>query len=221
MTGFTQADAYGARHLEGQIDYNILRKWIFVCAYKHQECSRRGNSRTRFSIKVIDCVDRRILWRQTELKYVTLSYCWGQLQRKRYTEGRLDGDLPPLIEDAIAVTINLGYRYLWVDYYCIDQENPKEKADQIALMDNIYGASEVTIVAATESGVEGRLPGVRPNSRPPTRILSLSKKTYAIVMEPLLYDYRWITRGWTYQEVILAQRSILFFEEQVVFHCTQ
>ena len=40
-------------------------------------------------------------------------------------------------------------------------------------------------------------------------------------MEPRLHDYDWATRGWTYQEAVLAQRSLLFCEDQVVFHCAQ
>ena len=73
-----------------------------------------------------------------------MSYRWGQQERRRFTEGPLNDILSPLIEDVIGVTLKLGYRYLWVDYYCIDQEDAEEKAVQIAQMDVIYGTSETT-----------------------------------------------------------------------------
>ena len=162
----------GARQLGDQIDYGLLRKWISFCGRNHKTCIRRAKARKQFSIKLIDCVDRRIVWRKKEQQFVRLSYRWGQQERRRFTEGPLDGPLPPLIEDVIEVTLKLGYRYLWIDLYCIDQDNAEEKAIQIAQMDVIYRASELTIIAATISGVHERLPGVRPNSRPCSRLLS-------------------------------------------------
>lgn len=40
------------------------------------------------------------------------------------------------------------YRYLWVDRYCIDQDDVAEKKEQIAQMDRIYRGAELTIIAA-------------------------------------------------------------------------
>ncbi|KAK4100523.1 heterokaryon incompatibility, partial [Parathielavia hyrcaniae] len=56
--------------------------------------------------------------------------------------------LSAAISDAIQVTKALGYNYLWVDRYCIDQSDPQEMHSQINQMDLIYSMSEVTLVAA-------------------------------------------------------------------------
>jgi hypothetical protein len=60
----------------------------------------------------------------------------------------LSGDLPDTIEDAITVTRNLGFQYLWIDRYCIDQQNEKEASAQIRQMDLVYKNAEITIIAA-------------------------------------------------------------------------
>ncbi|KAH8670152.1 hypothetical protein BGZ60DRAFT_355170, partial [Tricladium varicosporioides] len=52
------------------------------------------------------------------------------------------------VEDAIAVAQNLGYRYLWVDKYCISQGDKEEAQRQTRAMDQIYNGSDLTIINA-------------------------------------------------------------------------
>ena len=47
----------------------------------------------------------------------------------------------------MTVTVELGYRHLWVDAYCINQAHEAQKADQISKMDQIYRGAATTIVA--------------------------------------------------------------------------
>ena len=58
---------------------------------------------------------------------------------------------PKVIKDAFLVTKKLGYRYLWVDRYCIVQDDAQEKHQQIKNMGSIYENARVTIVAAAGS----------------------------------------------------------------------
>jgi hypothetical protein len=46
------------------------------------------------------------------------------------------------------VTKRLGFRYLWVDRYCINQNNADEVAEQCSKMDLICQHAELTIIAA-------------------------------------------------------------------------
>ena len=68
-------------------------------------------------------------------------------------------DLPKTVLDAITVTTDLGFGYLWCYAYCINQEKASHKADQIGKMDKIYQNAEFTIVATGSSKHYG-LPGV-------------------------------------------------------------
>lgn len=69
----------------------------------------------------------------------------------------IPASLPVVVDDAITVVKTLGYRYLWVDRYCIEQENPENVEKQIAQMGQIYRDAEITIIAASD---QGGLPGV-------------------------------------------------------------
>lgn len=79
--------------------------------------------------------------------WVALSYVWGHSSGDAGPEV-FPQALPNTIEDAIKVTEEMGYRYLWVDRYCIDQKEEAQKLDLIAKMDIIYRAADLTIIAA-------------------------------------------------------------------------
>ncbi|KAK2055223.1 HET-domain-containing protein, partial [Colletotrichum caudatum] len=56
-------------------------------------------------------------------------------------------NLPPVIQDAMRATIKLGFRYIWIDRYCIWQDDPAHKMSQVERMDQIYGDAELSIIA--------------------------------------------------------------------------
>lgn len=72
---------------------------------------------------------------------MALSYVWGaDSAAEQCPEGSLPSPLPRVIEDGLTVALKLGggFHYIWVDRYCIDQENEEEKHTQISNMDMIY-----------------------------------------------------------------------------------
>ncbi|KAK8097529.1 heterokaryon incompatibility protein-domain-containing protein [Apiospora sp. TS-2023a] len=144
----------------------------------------------------------------------------------------IQSTFPPTIEDAINVTIQLGFSYLWVDRYCIDQTDEAHKTSQIQQMGHIYNQAALTIIAAAGADPTYGLPGVS-RAR-----MSLSG---AAVIKPLYsfgYDkYEciptpanpishargsvWAKRGWTYQEAFLCRRRLFFTDAQTLFECGQ
>jgi hypothetical protein len=62
--------------------------------------------------------------------------------------------VPQTVEDAISVVKELGEQFLWVDAYCIDQNDPAEREHMISNMHHIY----VCAVFGTSS--DSGLPGV-------------------------------------------------------------
>jgi hypothetical protein len=70
---------------------------------------------------MLDCQTHQIKPAPENCSYLTLSYVWGG-------ENALADatDLPRTIADAVYVTMKLGYRYLWVDKYCIDQRDVQD-----------------------------------------------------------------------------------------------
>ena len=136
--------------------------------------------------------------------------------------GKLPKVLPRTIEDAITVTQAHGFQYLWIDRYCIDQKKPEEVRTQVNKMDEIYKGADVTIVAAAGSGPDHGLPGVGETPRKPQPAVRIGQHLLVSIMTDttqLVEDAIWNTRGWTFQEGFLANRRLIFTDQQVYWDC--
>ena len=135
---------------------------------------------------------------------------------------RLPNDIPLTIRDAIQVTKALGYRFLWVDKYCIDQSSETEKQQQCSRMGDIYAGSQVTVFALGSDSNYG-LPGV--SSRPrfwQRQCTTIGKYDFISTMpDPhiSINQSKWSTRGWTYQEGLFSARRLFFTDYQAYFEC--
>ncbi|KAF1952774.1 HET-domain-containing protein, partial [Byssothecium circinans] len=205
--------------------------WVSFCDNHHPGCRIKPTSFVK-GLKLIDCTNRSIVSAYRWTTYVALSYVWGADQQNtdqtsipinhpQNTVYQLPDTVPPVIEDSICAVRELGYQYLWVDRYCIDQSNQEEKHFQIARMNSIYERAELTIIATGDDQSYG-LPGVNMTPRRPQHtavakginlVLASSNRRKTILAS------RWATRGWTYQEYILARRRLVFLEDQVYFEC--
>ncbi|KAF8852699.1 HET-domain-containing protein, partial [Acephala macrosclerotiorum] len=195
--------------------------WLSVCLGIHTDICSSKNRTTVQYLKVLDCQNRTLVSADS-LPHITHSYMWGANERPPLYTEQLGHDLPPTIEDSIAVTLKLGYRYLWIDRYCVNQQNKEQAMSQIQQMDSIYKDSEVTIVAAAGIGPVYGLPSV---SRPrrPQSVVNLGHFQLispGSIATEVLKDSRWSTRGWTFQEAYLSKRRIIFTDEQVYYECS-
>ncbi|RYP75225.1 hypothetical protein DL771_002550 [Monosporascus sp. 5C6A] len=162
------------------------------------------------------------------MPFVALSYVWSEssatdCEKKDDTGTRLvASSLPATISDAITVTRALGYQYLWIDKFCIDQDNPGVKHHQIKQMDAIYEQAELTIIAAAGIDENHGLPGVGRTPRSPQWIAQLHGAS--VIWTPpdphnSIRSSKWSTRGWTFQEGLLSRRRLAFTKDQVYFEC--
>ncbi|KAF1349225.1 HET-domain-containing protein, partial [Lizonia empirigonia] len=194
--------------------------WITECVNSHQECDDKTSHR-RLILKIIDCLKREVCIASAGAAYVCLSYVWGtESDLEQPSHGTL-GVLSRTVEDAIYATQELGFRYLWIDRYCIDQANEAEKHDTINNMDIIYQGADLTIVAAAGDGPHTGLPGILSTPRCPQQTVTIGR-TQHIVIEDHVREIRkslWYTRGWTYQEMLLSRRCLVFTPSQVYFQC--
>lgn len=196
-----------------------------------QECgaftnSGYGNRRKNIvpGLLVIDCMSRKVVLADFRCNYVALSYVWGA---PRCDEAGFDMDLsrrilPQTVEDAMNVAQILGFRYLWVDRYCIDNFEPQKKHHMINNMDTIYRSATLTIIAAAGSDAEHGLPNVskkhsgsRGGVAPPW-----DGMVYDQLFGPNLEQYNnsvWSTRGWTFQEGLLSRRRLVFTDSAATF----
>ena len=136
--------------------------------------------------------------------------------------GKLPEVLPRTIKDAITVTKAHGFQYLWIDRYCIDQKNPEEVRTQVNKMDEIYKGADVTIIAAAGSGPDHGLPGVSDTLRKPQPAVRIGQHLLVSIMTDttqLVEAAIWNTRGWTFQEGFLANRRLIFTDQQMYWDC--
>jgi hypothetical protein len=217
---------YGARQLSlSCINYSLIKDWLRDCTSRHKECCL--TRRVFLPLKVIDCLQRKIIPSVPDMRYLALSYVWGQ-QPKRGKEsstivraGELPHNIPRVILDAMKLVISLDLRYLWVDRFCIDQDKQVEKHQEISHMGDIYEGASATIIAASSGAYDDCLPGVS-TSRAACHFVRISEKTSLQVLRTItkmLQSTKWNTRAWTYQEFCMSRRCLVFTDDQVHFIC--
>jgi hypothetical protein len=174
-------------------------------------------------MRVIDCKSRRLVELSPDDSYTCLSYVWGKnsVPATHGFKNELPAHVPKTVEDAMAVTTALGVPYLWVDRYCIDQGNPQEKHSIIRNMNKVYEGADFTIIAAAGDDPSYGLPGVRGTPRTLQLTLSLGGLDFVSV-EDISHEVNrstWASRGWTYQEMLLSRRRLVFTNSQMYFQC--
>jgi hypothetical protein len=206
---------------------DLVRSWIRYCANSHSLLCGQDPLPVR-GVRVIDCSTRYIAHWDGIAPYVSLSYVWGTT--KDTCEAIEDGGgrqplpqlLPRVITDSIEVTKALGYRYLWIDKFCIAQESPDLKHEQIQQMDAVYHNADLTIISAAGQDESYGLPGVGTTSRFPQLVAKLDGASVLYTPkhpQEAIRQSRWSTRGWTYQEAVLSHRRLIFTEDQIYFQC--
>ncbi|OAL43004.1 HET-domain-containing protein, partial [Pyrenochaeta sp. DS3sAY3a] len=211
------------------VDFNKIRQWLSSCeSTDYRSCNpiRTESSMTHLNLMVMDCVGKRMILLPTgDIRYSTLSYVWGESQPSCHLDLGSEIDIHALertTRDAITVSLELGLRYLWVDRYCTSQSNPTERHLQLHHMGEIYSNSFITIIACAGRDAETGLPGVGTTSR--NNNLSVLAETWSlqsVVPQPTveITDSAWFTRGWTFQEGMLARRRLIFSQSSVYFQC--
>jgi hypothetical protein len=221
MLGLDPGGPFVIRKLESNfINFELLRSWLRLCNEMHTTpCVAKGSPPVPF-MKLIDCNTGTIVPAENH-PYVTLSYRWGPSSGSTEYLESLPKEVPSTIRDSITVTRKLGFRYLWIDRYCINQLIPDEVSAQICKMDLIYQNSEVTIVALGEDPTYG-LPGVGERRRLVQGCVQAGRQLLvSSLMDPRYHiqSSTWSNRGWTYQEALLSRRRLVFTDEQVYYEC--
>lgn len=162
--------------------------------------------------------------------YDAISYVWGDMSR-----------LTPICCNGVStnITLNLDWalrkvrfadrpRLVWADALCINQNDPKERSEQVALMGRIYSTARF-VLACMGQAQDGRsheiaslLEDMSPIIAQPGRI-SAVKKSWALQERP--YEDRrwealgaimrapWFTRVWVLQEIGLAKNPRVLYGE--------
>ncbi|KAL5334508.1 heterokaryon incompatibility protein-domain-containing protein [Aspergillus crustosus] len=133
-------------------------------------------------------------------RYAVISYTWSQFSKEE------------LLAWATSRAAKLGYEYIWIDQYCIDQTNKAEKNAEIKRMRDYYkGAAQVLVL----------LPDV--TSRVGFNVVSANQLIHvdgalnasAEVLKEIP-ACEWLKRVWTFQEAWVARQCVLCTREQML-----
>jgi len=232
------------------IDLSQIKGWLDRCTHEHGDTCEKsripGQSLLPHGFRLIDVEQRCVVLpeRPSEYEYVTLSYVWAaasnseerqkfQLQRSNLNElakeGKLQDELlPEVVSDAMHLCRELEKRYLWVDRFCIVQDDIKFKSAQIDAMGTIYDGASLSIVALAD-GLTPGLPGIAPRPRQVT-LRNWSWDLLAPMSNPVgdarppwidtaIHESRWNDRAWTFQERLFSKRSIYFDANHIYGTC--
>jgi hypothetical protein len=233
------------RLLKPLVDLKLCVRWLHMCCDTHDKCTqeqRRGDANTyrNPSFKLIDVNSRSVVkvGDHKSVPYATLSYVCGPAYTVRVLKDSdgwvqdesgtlrhaLPQDLPQTLEDALIVAAGIKLQYLWVDSICIAQDDAAEKRSQIEAMYHIYAEATVCIVAAPgEDSLRG-LPGVtKAREQSASSGVAIRKHLFIGVprlpLNEVIQRYKWMGRAWTYQELILSKRCLIFTDTEAFFYC--
>lgn len=158
-------------------------------------------------------------------RYSALSYVCGPETSNDNSGGpgdRVPENLPRTISDAITVTRALDLQYIWIDKYCIFQNDAMKRHVQIRQTDLVYKSAYVTIIADSGHDPYFGLPGVSETPRTPQPYTTIGRHLMVSLMpdpQTIIESSTYMTRGWTYQESLFSCRRLVFTDQQAYFEC--
>ncbi|KAI1181097.1 heterokaryon incompatibility protein-domain-containing protein [Nemania sp. FL0916] len=233
------------------MDVGQITRWLARCAHEHgDECNASWIAKSvnlPRSFRLIDVLERRVVLSpqsQSPPEYVALSYVWdaasnspekqkaqlytGNIAQLEQPNSLTDDVIPEVVADAIYLCAQIGQRYLWVDRFCIVQDELELKEEHISGMGVVYDRALVTFVALGDGPTPG-LTGLpcRPRQQTfhnrswdllPTMSNPVGEARLPLI-DMALSESRWNGRAWTFQERSLSKRKIYFDAGQVYGTC--
>jgi hypothetical protein len=147
----------------------LAHKWFKTCQNTHEHCIRE---QSRIPSRLIDIgqshTNDQIRLCTTDIppdiQYMTLSHCWGQPKFLTLTQSNLESlrkaidfqGLTKTFQDAVNITRQFGFRYLWIDSLCIIQGGEEDWPVEAGHMSSIYRGSSLNIAATgAQNGHDG------------------------------------------------------------------
>ena len=227
----SEASSLHARDVNpNQVNYNMIQDWLKTCEAKHPITCTSKALKELSTIRLVDVVFRKIVrYSQATQEYLALSHVWGGVEQHIPGAGMigtvLPHRLPRTIEDSLDFVKRLSKRYLWIDSVCIrqDEEDQRDKLQQISIMSAIYQGAYATIIAMSGDSANSGLPRVNGTPTNYRQLQCTVNGTRLLGLGPSLSHLAWVmpwaSRAWTYQEATLSPRCIYVSKYQVLFEC--
>ncbi|KAK4212327.1 hypothetical protein QBC37DRAFT_483945 [Rhypophila decipiens] len=228
--------------------FTIMRQWLEVCQNAHNHPPEPlGMLPTRL-LDVGQVGDKNVLLRERKDpdfvrdQYIALSHPWGkpphfctfQSNIASHKKGISLDSLPPVFQDAVITTRDLGIRYLWIDSICIIQGPAGDFQEEARRMEQVFSAAVCVLAASSATGqYHGWLSRTYVDTSQNSFVsLRYSTSTTdqssprSIYITPIIDNFAADVlesplnrRGWVLQERALARRTIYFTKTQTYFEC--
>jgi hypothetical protein len=133
-------------------------------------------------------------------RYAVISYTWSQFRKEE------------LLEWATSRAMQLGYEYIWIDQYCIDQTNKQEKNTEIKRMRDYYkNAAQVLVLLPDVTSLASF------DVASADQLIHVDAAVNA--SRDVLKEFvscEWLKRVWTFQEAWVARQCVLCTKEQML-----
>jgi hypothetical protein len=226
------------------------RKWLDYCLQNHPLCGSLNTHvtlPTRLVAVGSSAHNPHLYIPRPDEKgsYLALSYCWGKgdsLMTTKETLGKLRTgfvleSLPKTCQDALVVARKLGIQYIWIDRFCIIQDDNEDWVQESASMHAVYANALLTLAALSSDGGEkglytygGANPFIISNTLSEIELSSGRKCTVAAKRNGNGSTLGFIhcagpacleSRLWTLQEVALSRRVLWFANGELAWSCKE
>ncbi|KEY73597.1 hypothetical protein S7711_09133 [Stachybotrys chartarum IBT 7711] len=218
----------------------LARLWLNYCLTNHRQCKATAHAaQSPMPTRLINIEQPTKPWlvqakHQLCGPYVALSYAWGQgrrvVTRKSNVQMHLRSlpvaGMPSTFADAIRVAVALGYKYIWIDAFCIIQDDDDDLSRELPRMGDIYRYADLTIYAAgAKSSHTGFFKGHEPPKSRPCHVPITYTTSQGSITHQTVLSVPWHgpdylgERGWILQERVLSPRCLIFGDE-LAWSCT-
>ncbi|KAH7077845.1 heterokaryon incompatibility protein-domain-containing protein [Paraphoma chrysanthemicola] len=224
-------------------DENFLdlpRKWYHDCNDNHHLCKPPDSTfRPTRLMEILDDDATRLVLSSghvTDEPYISFSHCWGKAKTLKLLQCNMSrlldkiriAELPTSYKEAISVCRSMGFRYIWIDSFCIIQDSRSDWQQEALTMKDVYQNSALNLcasAAAENSEASFRLRD--PSLISPLQIVPewAEGETHYISRFDMYDDEishsPLQSRAWVMQEYFLSHRSISLTHSQLWWQCKQ
>lgn len=181
--------------------------------------------------------------------YATVTHRWGftegdkervvltQATYPMLASGILLSSMPRLFQDIITFAHQLGLRYIWIDAFCIFQDNDNcDWQRESSLMQKVYTNSYCNLSAADATTWSESLRNPRNSNLIAPPVVELKRShddgtpfsvpQQYVILDPMFWKREVTqalvnTRGWVLQERVLSPRILHFGKRQLMWECCE
>lgn len=223
---------------------NCIKRWVQSCRSQHPLCNDLHpglvldpNKRPTRILELcptsirLRCDVETIL----DFEYLTLSHVWGEDSSKQlrlslarlaeYRAGIPVPEMPEAFTEAVRITREMGFKYLWIDSLCIIQDSKIDWEVQASQMTTVYANAFCTIAFLNSPQGDLIWPRQDPRKTAPSIVRKNNRNSCLVRVKNSLENFfemwDWSDRAWTLQEWLLSPRAVLYGRENIMWECRQ